>query len=410
MSIADLQHSFEELKNDTTTAEGNDVVSVEEYDQHIVAAEMAIADVKNDIHVLEATAAGFQTVIAGLEAAKENGGMTHGEAVWATIAAENAGALVKMKFDTPALESFEEANGRLEMTTIATEDMKARVRKVWEATKEMMNKLIAKIKGFFKAVVQGKGRQVEAWDKLAKKAEETEGSVKESQLELSEAQAMALTDGGKLDLVKALGSLGGSEGVGFGVSLMESIESASKTAGEDKTFDVNEVAKAVLKGGKEEDGKIVHTKESKVGNYKTVVSLSSDDKGVLMGDVKVVSTAKDGEFKGGVKVSALDQKGIMDVAAAAKKALDAIDKAHEGGKAVEKNEKSVLKALEKASRDAEASKEENKVAAAMAKVKAMGTALTKTTSLTQQLASREYGTVKQSYAFAAACLKNIEAA
>ena len=182
-----------EGENNTPVEE---VMAADSAETSLVEAADAGAAVDAEVTQIESAQADSETlgdIADTLEASEEAGGVDPVAAELAEVAIESIyNRLGITRKEKPALEAFADKKTRITATRIAVEDIKANLKKIWDAIVAAFNRVIDWIKNFVKSIFDANDRLLQRIDALEKRARDTKGSVKESKVKaVGVAKALA---------------------------------------------------------------------------------------------------------------------------------------------------------------------------------------------------------------------------
>lgn len=157
----------------------NDLIEAEE--------EADVVDEGNDeADELVETAEALESYLAVARAASKQGGWTTQEA-----AAHELGLNIVMgriganaSFVMPSLESFGSSRERINATTSVENRITDTLKKIWEAIKRAVNKVIAFVRKWYLKIADGASRLKKRAEAIRSKAENTNGSAKEKKIRI----------------------------------------------------------------------------------------------------------------------------------------------------------------------------------------------------------------------------------
>ena len=177
-----------EVAEDGAPIKGDETVEAEELavDEAADEAEEAL-DTGDELVEAEQT---LESIYQQLRNASESGkGISQESAQFMQIAVENirikGTRLTLGMVGIPSCESFGSSNRALNNTNLSMENVGDVLRRVWTWIKEQVNKIIAKIKTWYKNVLGLAPRLKKRAEAIKKKADGTSGSSDESTVELS---------------------------------------------------------------------------------------------------------------------------------------------------------------------------------------------------------------------------------
>ena len=161
----------------------NDLIEAEE--------ESEVVDEGNDeADELVETADALESYLAVARSAGKQGGWTTQEA-----AAHELGLNIVMgriganaSFVMPSLESFGSSRERINATTSVENRITDTLKKIWEAIKRAVNKVIAFVRKWYLKIADGASRLKKRAEAIRSKAENTNGSAKEKKIRIPLAQ------------------------------------------------------------------------------------------------------------------------------------------------------------------------------------------------------------------------------
>ena len=177
-----------EVAEDGAPIKGDETVEAEELavDESADEAEEAL-DTGDELVEAEQT---LESIYQQLRSASESGkGISQESAQFMQIAVENirinGTRLTVGMIGIPSCESFGSSNRALNNTNLSMENVGDVLRRVWTWIKEQVNKIVAKIKTWYKNVLGLAPRLKARAEAIKKKADGTSGSSDESTVELS---------------------------------------------------------------------------------------------------------------------------------------------------------------------------------------------------------------------------------
>ena len=178
-------------------AKQDDVVSTEAADLDVLASEVEQAtvsceSVSDDVDRLVTAADSMerlQTSMEGLLDGEDATGLGHQAAVfaqgWGQATMESLGIDVE---PAVSLESFGSEADSLEATQVSVEDVKGKLKQIWEAIKNAVKKAIKAIGDLLAKIFGGVGKLKQKALAVQKEAKEAKGSPKEDKIKVTGAQ------------------------------------------------------------------------------------------------------------------------------------------------------------------------------------------------------------------------------
>jgi len=140
------------------------------------------------IETASEAAVGLEEIKEALELSLTNGGLTEQGALFANIAIKNTVAAgYGVAKPLPSMESINSNTGRMQITGFALETVNKEAEGIFARIKAFIQKWIQKVVEFWNKYISNVGRLVFSAKKLATKAREHKGVVKEKEIELSGA-------------------------------------------------------------------------------------------------------------------------------------------------------------------------------------------------------------------------------
>ena len=173
-------------------------------DETVEAEELAVDDAGDEVteemdagdDLVEAEQT-LESIYAALRDASESGrGISQESAQFMTIAIDGirirGQRLTAPAVGVPSCESFGSSNRAMSNTNLSLEGVGDVLRKVWEWIKTQVNKIVAKIKTWYKNVLGLAPRLKKRAEAIKKKADGTSGSTDETTVELSVHKALVV--------------------------------------------------------------------------------------------------------------------------------------------------------------------------------------------------------------------------
>ena len=175
--IADEELGTDDLGNqlDSTTLPET---AMAEADEHLDDVENATADVEE----LNDTSESLESFLSAAQQARKTGGWTQGEAFAIQLGLDAALKRIGVSGEAmmPSLESFGRSR---ESSTVSVENaITDGLKKIWEAIKRTINKVVAFIRKWYLKILDGASRLKKRAEAIRKKAENTQGSAKENKV------------------------------------------------------------------------------------------------------------------------------------------------------------------------------------------------------------------------------------
>ena len=167
-----------EGENNTPVEE---VMAADSAETSLVEAADAGAAVDAEVTQIESAQADSETlgdIADTLEASEETGGVDPVAAELAEVAIESIyNRLGITRKEKPALEAFADKKTRITATRIAVEDIKATMKKIWDAIVAAFMRVADWLKNFFAAIMDSNEKLAQRADALEKKAKATTGEL-----------------------------------------------------------------------------------------------------------------------------------------------------------------------------------------------------------------------------------------
>ena len=170
----------------------------------------------DDVTELGDISEGLESIVASMEAAMEDGGLSPQAALFMQHAVN--GYTRRLGLDasqiTPSMESFGGASGQAAATTISMEGVGETLKKIWVAIKNAVSKAIAAVRNFFAKIFGGVAKLKQRSDAL-KKAVADISEEKGGKMKVPSANTLRYK--GKADLGSILAGLKATKAMGDGV-------------------------------------------------------------------------------------------------------------------------------------------------------------------------------------------------
>ena len=175
--VADAELGTDDLGNqlDSTTLPET---AMAEADEHLDDVEDATADVEE----LNDTSESLESFLAAAQQVRKTGGWTQGEAGAIQLGLDAALKRIGASGEAmmPSLESF--GRSRESSTASVENAITDGLKKIWEAIKRTINKVIVFIRKWYLKILDGASRLKKRAEAIRKKAENTTGSKKENKI------------------------------------------------------------------------------------------------------------------------------------------------------------------------------------------------------------------------------------
>ena len=175
--VADAELGTDDLGNqlDSTTLPET---AMAEADEHLDDVEDATADVEE----LNDTSESLESFLAAAQQARKTGGWTQGEAGAIQLGLDAALKRIGVSGEAmmPSLESF--GRSRESSTASVENAITDGLKKIWEAIKRTINKVVVFIRKWYLKILDGASRLKKRAEAIRKKAENTTGSAKENKV------------------------------------------------------------------------------------------------------------------------------------------------------------------------------------------------------------------------------------
>ena len=169
-----------ESENENTTPV-EEVMAADSAETSLMEAADAGAAVDAEVTQIESAQADSETlgdIADTLEASEETGGVDPVAAELAEVAIESIyNRLGITRKEKPALEAFADKKTRINATRIAVEDIKATMKKIWDAIVAAFMRVVDWLKNFFTAIMDSNEKLAQRADALEKKAKATTGEL-----------------------------------------------------------------------------------------------------------------------------------------------------------------------------------------------------------------------------------------
>lgn len=190
------------MEEDLPKVPVEEVMAADSAESDLVEAADASAEVDAGVGEIESAQADSDTLGAiadTLEASEETGGLDPVAAQVAEVAVESIYARLGVtRTKMPAMEAFGSKETRVRATRIAVEDIRATLKKIWDAVVAAFGKVLDWVKNFFRAIFDANEKLATRADALEKRANATKGTAKETEMAAG-GIAKALGVGGKFD-------------------------------------------------------------------------------------------------------------------------------------------------------------------------------------------------------------------
>lgn len=174
-----LVAAMESEGEDTTPVE--EVMAADSAETSLMEAADAGVAVDAEVTQIESAQADSETlgdIADTLEASEETGGVDPVAAELAEVAIESIyNRLGITRKEKPALEAFADKKTRVNATRIAVEDIKATMKKIWDAIVAAFMRVADWLKNFFAAIMDSNEKLAQRADALEKKAKATTGEL-----------------------------------------------------------------------------------------------------------------------------------------------------------------------------------------------------------------------------------------
>lgn len=176
----------------------------------MVEATSVGADIDAGLSEVEATEADAETlgeIADTVEASEETGGLDPVAAEVTQVAVEAIYARLGISNSKqPALEGFADVNNRVKETKISVEDIREKLKTIWDAIINAFNKIKQWVSNFIAAIIDANERLAQRADALEKKARATKGTPKEADMPAGNLGSALGTGGGfdKGEVIKTI--------------------------------------------------------------------------------------------------------------------------------------------------------------------------------------------------------------